>query len=284
MSTIEVGKILTTKEEVTDSVKVFHQYYNASAKEIKYITFTYVPYNSVNDIVTCTASGKSEVAGKLTGPIPPKHKSYVEWKSMWFNPTVRTAVITSILVQFMDNTEELIEGKDIVSMDDPNSVYYKAVEEEKRKEAERKAKDEKLSGPVKKLSDDDITAETVSSVLSEFKDDEETIFEILIRVKGKVTNGYLIGDYIEKNYSSNKSLMNKAVSFWKESVSNQQTLYGLYAAQIKNCKGFPEKYAEKIRKYEPTYEMPEEQGGAISRLIGTILGTIVYMIKKVSKK
>ena len=147
MNAIEVGKILPKVGSVAD-VNIFHEYYNASQKEIKYITFSYVPYNSVNDMVACTASGKTEVSGKLTGPIPPKHKSYVEWENMWFNPTVKMVVLTKIHVQYMDNTEEVIDGKDIVFMDDKNSAYYNEValpEQKARAEREKKAAEERAA-------------------------------------------------------------------------------------------------------------------------------------------
>lgn len=145
MSTIEVRDVYTTRTKI-NGVTVSHDYYNASEKEIKYITFSYVPYNAVNDTVVCTASGECEVSGELTGPIPPKHKSSVEWESMWFNPTVTRAEITQIHIQYMDNTEEVIEGKDIMDMNDHQSTYYNEIgkkqEEESKKIAEEYKKEE----------------------------------------------------------------------------------------------------------------------------------------------
>lgn len=116
------------------------------------------------------------------------------------------------------------------------------------------------------------------------KNDEETLLMILDKVDGKIINGYLIGDYIETNYASNEKFMRKAVSFWKGSIYNQQKLYGKYAMQTVKCKGFPEKYAVKIRKYEPTYVVPEQDGGVISRFIGILLGMIISIIKSIIKK
>ncbi len=145
MSTIEVGLVKVTRSQITDKVDVFHAFYNAGEKEIKYITFTYVPYNSVKDAVACTVSGEIEKSGKLTGPIPPKHKSFVKWENMWFNPTIESAVLTEIRIQYMDNSEEVIEGEDIVSIHDKNSIYYRDIgrkEEEERKEAAKKRKEE----------------------------------------------------------------------------------------------------------------------------------------------
>ena len=140
MSNIEVGIVRITC--TANSATVSHDQYNASGKEIKYITFSYVPYNAVNDTVTCTASGKCEARGEVTGPISPKYKGSIKWERMWFNPTVTKAVITQIHIQYMDNTEEVIEGKDLMSMNDPQSEYYKKEEERKKREEERKKREE----------------------------------------------------------------------------------------------------------------------------------------------
>ena len=42
---------------------------NNSGKTIKYIEFTMVPYNAVDDAVTCEIRGYSSVVGRVTGPI-----------------------------------------------------------------------------------------------------------------------------------------------------------------------------------------------------------------------
>ncbi len=136
MSTIEVGKIYAVRNSV-NGVKVAHEYYNSSDKEIKYITFSYAPFNSVNDLVKCTVSGKTVASGELTGPISAKHKGYIAWENMWYNPTITTAKIVKIHIQYMDGTEEEIEGKDVVSMEDKESAYYNEVG---KKEAEERAK------------------------------------------------------------------------------------------------------------------------------------------------
>ena len=239
MSTIEVGKILTTTN-TADGVKVSHEYYNAGEKGIKYITFSYLPYNSVNDVVACRINGKTEASGKLTGPIPPKHYGNITWENMWYNPTVTTAVLTKIYVQFMDNTEEVIGGKDILTIDDPKSSYYHDIM--------RKIKLSKM------LSQEN----GIEKVFAELKDDEEALLEVLDSAKVGIKAGYLIGDYIEKEYSFNEVFMKKAVSFWKSSVADQQKYYNTRDAR--ECQGFPEKYAAKIKKYEPAYVIPKKAG------------------------
>lgn len=255
MSTIEVRKPWTKRHEISDAIDVSQSFYNAGEKEIKYITFSYLAYNSVKDIVSCTVSGKTEVNGKLTGPIPPKHESYVTWNSMWFNPTVSTVVLTRMYIQFMDNTEELIEGKDIVYMDDEKSMYYQNItlpnlELQKREKAIKEA--------IEKLSRQKATADGIKEVFLEYKDNEKTLLEILDKIYIKNSNGYLIGDYIEKEYSSNEAFMGKAVAFWKSSIAYQQMYYNM--PDVKELTNYPEKYSKKIKKYEPAYVMPRKSG------------------------
>lgn len=249
MSTIEVGKILTTIGPA-DAVKVFHEYYNAGEKEIKYITFSYVPYNSVNDVVACTASGKTEVSGKLTGPIPSKHKSHVTWENMWFNPTVTKAILTKMHIEFMDGTEEVIEREAIIKAEEERIVIEKAR---------------------KKMSSD--SEKVIAEVFEEFKTDEETLLKILDGVDSRIIPGYHIGDYIEKNYPENEELMKKAVAIWKASLTNCQKYYAIGDAAKKRLGlDLAEVYAEKIKKYEPTYVMPPK-AGCLSVFMGSAQAT-----------
>ena len=173
MSTIEVGKILITKNSA-EGVKVSHEYYNAGKKEIKYITFSYLPYNPVNDIVASTIDGKTEVSGELTGPITTKHNSYVTWENMWYNPTITRAVITKIHIQFMDNTEEMIDGKDVVFMDSKESAYYREVREPAEKRAAEKRVIDARKNELKKA----YHSFMVFSCFKKMKDDDEMKFHV----------------------------------------------------------------------------------------------------------
>lgn len=255
MSTIEVGGILSTRNEV-NGVKVFHDYYNCSEKEIKYITFTYVPYNPVDDAVEKAANGK------LTGPIPPKHKSYVTWENMWYNATVTKVVLTQILVQFMDGSEELIQGEDVVSMEDEKSAYYRDFTRVKKAESE-------LAG----ICDMDSAEKICSSVFAKFDDDKNALMKMLRGLKANINSGYFIGDYIEKNNASDEELVKVAVEIWKSTIAWQRKAYNTPAAITHS--DFPEKYAPKIQKYEPDYVLPKEEKSFIGGLIGKIMSFVV---------
>lgn len=77
-------------------------------------------------------------------------------------------------------------------------------------------------------------------------------------IKSVCTNGMKtlksLGDLIENLYVSNPKCKELAVVAWKEYVSLSQKWYS-YA-----IKGDAEIYAEKIKKVDPTYEMPKKAG------------------------
>lgn len=179
-SSIEIGAI-NHSINFANGVDLTVQYYNASGKEIKYLEFTFVPYNAVNDAVYCTISNECEKIGKITGPIKVgsidmPNESYLysyrpiesifsaSWDAMWYNNTVSRIEISEVHITYMDNSEEIIDGSDLVSIDDENSVWAKdekaalevceKMKEEKDKEAAiRKAEREKKEAAEKVIDD-----------------------------------------------------------------------------------------------------------------------------------
>lgn len=65
---------------------------------------------------------------------------------------------------------------------------------------------------------------------------------------------YALGDAIESKFEGDKDAMKAACKAWKEAISLQQKWYAY------GTKGDPEKYTEKVKKYEPSYEMPKKAG------------------------
>lgn len=129
--------------KVTGGVGIHNEIYNASEKEIKYLTFTYVAYNQVGDLIRCTVKGEAEARGKLTGPIAPNETASVDWDVLWYNPTISSVAIQEILVQFMDGTEETVSGSEILKTSDENSVYYQKRGKAEREEALKRAEERK---------------------------------------------------------------------------------------------------------------------------------------------
>ncbi len=90
-------------------------FYNASEKEIKYVTFTYAPYNAVSDVVT-DVKGIGVVSQKFTGPIAPDSITRARFTDIWKCDTIRRVDIMKITVEFMDGTTEIIAGNDLLNI------------------------------------------------------------------------------------------------------------------------------------------------------------------------
>ncbi|MBR3593556.1 MAG: hypothetical protein IKL44_02665 [Clostridia bacterium] len=116
-----------------------HEYFNATEKVIKYVTFYYEAYNAVDDVVACQTTGETIASGRITGPIQPMTEYSAEWEVLWYNTTIHNIAVVKVDVEYMDGTEETFEGDDITYMLSEGSVY-KAKEEEK-KAAERAARE-----------------------------------------------------------------------------------------------------------------------------------------------
>ncbi len=76
------------------------------SKDIKYISFTFVPYNNVGDIQTCSISGKSTATGRITGPISASDSfTYLnKWEAFWYNNTIIRIKLTKVVVEYMDGS------------------------------------------------------------------------------------------------------------------------------------------------------------------------------------
>lgn len=83
---------------------------------------------------------------------------------------------------------------------------------------------------------------------------------------------YEIGDAYEENKGDSREILDLALNAWKEGIKRQQKAYNTPEAKNK-CVGFQEKYAQKIKEYEPTYEIPKKP------LLDRIIGKIIKMVK-----
>lgn len=90
-------------------VDVNIHYKNISSKDIKYIVFTLKPYNAVDDIVTCTISGRAEAKLKVTGPLYAMNMGdpdYSNWKNVWYNFSIKRIEIEKVEITYMDDSKE----------------------------------------------------------------------------------------------------------------------------------------------------------------------------------
>lgn len=150
------------------------QFYNASDKDIKYVTFRYAAYNAVGDLVL-DKSNNGIASGRLVGPILPDYVVTVTFKDLWNSNLVKRIKIDEVFVEFMDGTTETISGNELVSVCieaaiirngkvgprtccyfkdistfNPESFFYKKHAEEieqehMRRQADEKAKKEKAA-------------------------------------------------------------------------------------------------------------------------------------------
>ena len=89
------------------------EFQNISLKKIKYIYFTVVPYNAVNDIVSSEIGGKVVETLEFTGPLNENENRIGTWENVWYNHSIRYMKITNIEIIFMDNTRISIKNANV---------------------------------------------------------------------------------------------------------------------------------------------------------------------------
>lgn len=95
---------------------------NLSEKTIKYYTLTFVPYNAVGDVVTCSISNVSEHSVKGTGPVGKNcTQNNKILRTAWYNPSITKVVLVSAEIEYTDGTKETIDGKEIKPINAPAS-------------------------------------------------------------------------------------------------------------------------------------------------------------------
>jgi hypothetical protein len=103
------------ESEYTEGTSTKLEVYNPTSKTIKYLWFTFVAYNAVDDKIIDRKSGSSNVTAKAIGPIKPGESGSYEFSYVWFTDLVETAVISNIKVQYMDGTFKTItKPKEII--------------------------------------------------------------------------------------------------------------------------------------------------------------------------
>ena len=78
--------------------------------------------------------------------------------------------------------------------------------------------------------------------------------EIVSVSKNGMQACYRLGDVIEKYFGGDEDAMKAAVKSWKEAISLQQKWYAY------GDKTAPERYAAKVKEFDPSYEMPKKAG------------------------
>jgi len=95
------------------STGIVIKFINTSKKTIKYLNFTACPYNRVDDPVIDNM-GKSSKSCKLIGPIGPDEEATYNEDIFFFSNVVEYYKLKNISVQYMDNTVQYFNYKDIL--------------------------------------------------------------------------------------------------------------------------------------------------------------------------
>lgn len=104
-------------------VSVKGAFVNNSDKTIKYISIRFQPFNSVGDAVGCSIKNVSDYGLRCTGPINPNATYVFFGKNMWYNHSISSVKVTRADIQYMDGTEESIQGSDIPVEAGDNGCY-----------------------------------------------------------------------------------------------------------------------------------------------------------------
>ena len=150
---VEEKLFLGTPDKSTGGVDVRVEFYNASEKDIKYVTFGFVAYNAVNDAVASDTTRKKLNHAKFTGPLLSNETMEVMFERVCYNNTITTVRIHEVAVEYMDGTTETIAGQDLVRVYDyskpvswgngyeynHHSVYYEKIGKEREKTEKERA-------------------------------------------------------------------------------------------------------------------------------------------------
>jgi hypothetical protein len=94
------------ESEYTSGTSTKIEVYNPTKKTIKYLWFSFVAYNAVDDKII--QKGSSIVTRKGIGPIKPGDSGSYSYPYVWFTDLVESAKISSIKIQYMDGTIKTI--------------------------------------------------------------------------------------------------------------------------------------------------------------------------------
>lgn len=117
-NSIEIIKYYTSSPNSVGGVDCNIIWKNLSEKTVKYVRFTVVPYNKVNDRVKgkYDYNGNGEKVVKVTGPVKSKqidgYGTY--WDCVWYNWTIDYMLITGIEIEYLDGS--------IISTSDVNII------------------------------------------------------------------------------------------------------------------------------------------------------------------
>lgn len=116
-----LGWKIFDESEYTEGTSIKFDVYNPTNKVIKYIWFTVIGYNAVDDIIY--KSGKQTTTVKCIGPIDPSSNASYSFKYVWMTDLVERAKIASITVKYMDETSIVIKNEKSIELSKDRYKY-----------------------------------------------------------------------------------------------------------------------------------------------------------------
>ncbi len=103
---IKVTSCYTGAPNSADGVDLYINWYNEGEKEIKYISFSVIPYNRVNDMQSCEIRNHSRFNARVTGPFYYGSSESTYWDCAWYNSDIDHPEIGHIWIDYMDGSSE----------------------------------------------------------------------------------------------------------------------------------------------------------------------------------
>lgn len=107
-SSIKVTKVWTDTPNSAGGVDLYINWKNLSRNVVKYAYFTVVPYNSVNDMVTCTIRHYSRFTAQAdNGPYKKGEGTmgtYYYWENAWYNYSIKKVELKEVKLIYMDGS------------------------------------------------------------------------------------------------------------------------------------------------------------------------------------
>lgn len=103
--------------EYTEGTGFRITFHNPTKKTIKYVTTTFVGYNSVKDPVKDFRTRSTQLTLKGVGPIEPDESATYSRDYAWMTDLVETFKITNVKVQYMDGSTKVVKEPKQVRID-----------------------------------------------------------------------------------------------------------------------------------------------------------------------
>lgn len=119
---------ITDVSEYTQGTSFKIEISNPTQKTIKYIWFTVIGYNAVNDPVRDRIKGGPALTVKGIGPIEPDQSGTYDWEYMWHTDIVEYFKVAEIKIQYMDGSIRTVKDQKAATLsqrtiDTLNSKY-----------------------------------------------------------------------------------------------------------------------------------------------------------------